>query len=940
MRITPNLGSCDVRGAPVNAAEAGDDPRFLNPDSLQPKPVRAGPRRLVKCVLLAASALLVAERALIADSKVIDFKQQILPLLKESCFECHGAEKQKGKLRLDQRSAAFAGGRNGSIIVPGKATESEVYKRILLPKGDEDRMPNEGEPLAKEKIDLIRDWINQGAAWPGENKIVGAGAGTPGIKRGKTDLELSPADLLAPERPIPEVIDHYIDAKLKQAGVIATPQVGDAELMRRVMLDLAGRTPSREEAETYISSPDANKRAQLVERLLTTPWYKRHAATELNAMVRGPDATGPDQRGYFLAAMNENRSWDRIFRELLGEGSDPQGPEQFVTKRLNDPDLLTRDVSSIFFGINLSCCQCHTHPYVKTLTQDYFLGVKNFFSRCYEFQGTLREKQFGPSELEFKTKSGEAKKVGLKFLSGAVVEAPRPNVRDLSKAIQDENKRIEGFKKNFEKAKEFPPEPFFSSRREFVKTAELPENQILIARSIVNRLWSRYYGYGLVVRMDQMHSENPSSHPALLRWLSRDLIDHHWDLRRLIQGLVSSQAYSRSSRLEKGSAPGQELFAVANLRPLTPMQFGMSVLLLANSEFSSASTAKDSPAALEKKIESLESSAQTSFAGIIDRPGEGFQVDMDEPLGMSNDPERLKLIAAPLGAQLAKLTDRREQVDMTVWTVLGRPPTDTEIEVMGQYLNRHSTVAENERAERAAVANAERLRNERTQKRIAQIQAELASWRPSEPVLAANSAGWRYSTTQPVQGESWTQPDFDDSQWGLASALGSSVLGTESPKTDANSEPPSQDLVLRREFTLTRKELKPTAAFQLILPSPDGMTAWINGKRVDLSHSLEDHLDRSRRFELPNGTLIEGRNVVALRSTKPKAGSAGIFGLQLVPNDDAATQQQAALNSELSEARKLASTPIVSIPSDITSRNALEQLVWGLVSGAEFRFNH
>ena len=688
----------------------------------------------MKLTLIIAGGLLLGECFLrAAETKGVDFKQQIFPILKGSCFECHGPTKQKGKLRLDEREKALAGGRSGSVLVPGKADESDLYKRLLMPKGNEDRMPNEGEPLAKEKTDLIRDWINQGAVWPEETQIAGKPTATQGTNRGKTDLEVSPADLLAPERPISEVIDHYVDAKLKQAGIVPAPQLDDTELVRRLTLDLAGRIPSREEIEAYRTSPEANKRFQLVERLVGTPWFKRHAATEFNAMLRGADGAGPDLRGYLLTAMNENRPWDRVFRELLGEGSDPQGPEQFVTKRLNDPDLLTRDISSMFFGINLSCCQCHTHPYVNSLTQDYFLGVKNFFSRCYEFQGTLREKQFGPSEVEFKTKSGLAKKVGLKFLNGALVEAPQPNVRDLGLAIQEENKRIEDLKKNFEKAKEFPPDPFFSSRRQFVKTAEFPENQILIARSIVNRLWSRFHGYGLVMRMDQMHSENPSSHPELLRWLSRDLMNHKWDLRRLVQGLVSSRTYSRSSRWDNNSPPGREFFAVANLRPLTPMQFGMSVLLLGNPELSAISSGKDSPEVLEKKIESIERSALTNFVSIIDRPGEGFQVDMDEPLGMSNDPERLKWIGTPLGGRLAKLADRREQVETAVWMVLSRPPADPETALLQEYLKRHSTVAENERAELAAAANAERLSNERARAQLAQLQTELAST-PKPPV--------------------------------------------------------------------------------------------------------------------------------------------------------------------------------------------------------------
>src|SRR5438552_3622080 len=99
-----------------------------------------------------------------AETKV-DFAKDIQPILQQTCVKCHGPEKQKGKLRLDSKDAAFKGGKDGVVIVAGDAEKSEIYKRIILPKGNDDVMPNEGEPLTKAQTDLIRDWINQGAVW-------------------------------------------------------------------------------------------------------------------------------------------------------------------------------------------------------------------------------------------------------------------------------------------------------------------------------------------------------------------------------------------------------------------------------------------------------------------------------------------------------------------------------------------------------------------------------------------------------------------------------------------------------------------------------------------------------------------------------------------------------------------------------------------------------
>src|SRR6266536_3227769 len=114
--------------------------------------------------LLAGLALLAHGPARAADK--VDFAKQILPILQQNCIKCHGEEKQKGKLRLDSKEAAMKGGKDGVVIVAGDADKSEMYRRITLPKGNDDVMPNEGDPLTKEQIDLIRDWINQGAEWP------------------------------------------------------------------------------------------------------------------------------------------------------------------------------------------------------------------------------------------------------------------------------------------------------------------------------------------------------------------------------------------------------------------------------------------------------------------------------------------------------------------------------------------------------------------------------------------------------------------------------------------------------------------------------------------------------------------------------------------------------------------------------------------------------
>ena len=118
-----------------------------------------------KMLLIAAGLVGLGTGEARPENKV-DFARDIQPILQKSCVECHGPEKPKAKLRLDSREAALKGGQDGVVLAPGKADESDLYRRITLPADHDDVMPNKGDLLTKAQTDLIRDWINQGAEWP------------------------------------------------------------------------------------------------------------------------------------------------------------------------------------------------------------------------------------------------------------------------------------------------------------------------------------------------------------------------------------------------------------------------------------------------------------------------------------------------------------------------------------------------------------------------------------------------------------------------------------------------------------------------------------------------------------------------------------------------------------------------------------------------------
>ncbi len=496
-------------------------------------------------------------------------------------------------------------------------------------------------------------------------------------------------ELLPSGKPIEEVVDHYIDARLRQQGVTPAPQADDANLVRRLTLDLAGRIPTAAEARAYVASNDSGKRVKLVERLMGSPGFVRHQADAFDVMLMGTGTNrGRSLNDYLTRALKENRPWDRIFRELVlpdERDAAQKGASEFLRSRIMDLDRLTSEVSVVFFGVNVSCAQCHDHPKVDDWKQDHFYGMKAFFNRTFDNGGFLAERDYG--EVRFKTTKGQEKLAKMMFLTGRGVDDPAGTRKPTGEEQRKERELFEAAKRK----RQPPPAPKFSARAKLVETALQPGQSDFFARAIVNRLWHRVFGHGLVMPLDQMHSANEPSHPELLQWLACDLVEHRYDLRRLVRGLVLSKAYARSSRWEGGPAPRPNLFAVARLRPLTPMQLATSLRLATADPSSLPASLK--PEEFEKRIEQMESSAR-GFARDFEQPGDDFQVSVIEALLFSNSDRIQRDLLADGGdrliGRLKQIKDTKELIDVVVRNVLSRASTEEEQRLLGDYLKRRA----------------------------------------------------------------------------------------------------------------------------------------------------------------------------------------------------------------------------------------------------------
>ena len=287
-------------------------------------------------------------------------------------------------------------------------------------------------------------------------------------------------DAIPAERPIEEVVDRFVDAKLSDAGAEPAPQADDATLIRRLTLDLVGRVPTSTEAQAFLASNHETKRVALVDRLLRSKGFVGQQASELDTMLTDGEGSIAD---YLRAAVGENRPWDRIFREILladRVGDATKEADAFIKARARDIDRLTNDVSVRFFGINVSCAQCHDHPYTEW-TQDHYYGMKAFFNRTFENGGFVNERRYGL--VSYKTKTGESRTVPPRFLVGKPLVEPESK-EPSAKEQAEEEKLLEELG---EQRKPWP-RPQYSRRARLVEEG-LKSGQVeYFARAIVNRV--------------------------------------------------------------------------------------------------------------------------------------------------------------------------------------------------------------------------------------------------------------------------------------------------------------------------------------------------------------------------------------------------------------------------------------------------------------------
>ncbi len=326
----------------------------------------------------------------------VQFARDIRPILSNHCFECHGpdANARQAELRLDTR-AGVLGNRDGAehLVVAGRASESELYRRVATDNADE-RMPpaDSHRPLSPIQIATLKQWIDEGAVWRDHWAYQ-----PPTRPELPTNVDAAAVVDRAPRNPV----DRFLLARLKQEGIAPAERADAITLARRLSFDLTGLPPAANEVALLKNDSSAYAFESYVERLLAAPQFGERMAVHWLDLVRYADSCGyhsdievpiAPYRDYVIAAFNDNLPFDRFTREQLAGDLLPDATlQQRIASgfnRLNktteeggaqDGEYLAksaadrvRTTAGVWLAATLGCAECHDHKYDPFSARDFY----------------------------------------------------------------------------------------------------------------------------------------------------------------------------------------------------------------------------------------------------------------------------------------------------------------------------------------------------------------------------------------------------------------------------------------------------------------------------------------------------------------------------------------------------------------------------------------
>lgn len=490
-------------------------------------------------------------------TRPVDFAKDIQPIFEASCVQCHARGKAKGSFSLETRADWIAGGDTGAPAVAGKSADSLVVEMISGLNPDI-VMPQKGKKLTRDQVALFRAWVDQGMPWPDEINF---------FKHEPANLR--PRDIAArPARPgVSHPVDQHVDAYFAQHKLAWPQPVDDRTYARRVFLDTIGLLPTPAELDAFSTDRSPDKRARLVARLLADDQrYAEHWLTFWNDLLRNDykgagyiDGGRRPVTRWLYTALARNLPYDQFVAELVNPGAEAEGFTSGIIWRgavnasMVPPMQAAQSIAQVFLGVNLKCASCHD-SFINEYTLADAYGIAAIYAD-------------GPLEIaECDIPTGHTAKVKFLYSDLGTID-PRADPATRKQQLME----------------------IITGR----KNGRLP-------RTIVNRLWQRFLGFGLVEPVDEM--DKPAWSPALMDWLAEDLVAHRHNLKHTMARILTSRAYQLPS-VGLGEIAENYLFRGPPIRRLSAEQFSDAIYAVTGQTHARADARLNRVAALHPAAE-------------------------------------------------------------------------------------------------------------------------------------------------------------------------------------------------------------------------------------------------------------------------------------------------------------------------------------------------
>ena len=512
-----------------------------------------------------------------ASTKKVAFTSDIKPILTAKCYGCHGNGARQGGLTLDSRDKLLQGGTSGPAAIAGNSAQSRLiqYASGLIPGKI---MPPNGARLTAGEIGILRTWIDQGMKFgdPGAS-----GWTAPLLPR---RLKLPPA---APGSGLTNPIDRILQPYFKAHKIAPVALVDDRTYARRVSLDLIGLLPTPAQMQAFLADRRPDKRTRLVEALLADDTnYADHWLTFWNDLLRNDYAgTGYIDGGrtqiteWLYHALRTNLPYDRFVSQLVNPTPQSAGfingiVWRGVVNASQTPQMqAAQNIGQVFMGVNLKCASCHNS----------FINAWKL-ADCYGMASIYTEK---PLELVRCDKpTGEVAAIKFMYPELGTIDGNAPRAERLQQ----------------------------------LSAAITNRNNGRLARTLVNRLWAKLMGRGMVEPTDEM--DNKPWDPDLLDWLAADFADNGYDMKCVLEEIATSRAYQLPARGLRSERVTDFVFAGPTVKRMNAEQFADAISTL------TGVWPIPAPAFQSPNLAALDSSHEVKFKSGILRSGSAA-IDID-----------------------------------------------------------------------------------------------------------------------------------------------------------------------------------------------------------------------------------------------------------------------------------------------------------------------